>query len=85
MAKDIDEKIGARSPKNWHGLKYKIPLKKFRVHKMPMGDCPRTIWQKVGVKNSILYKKTPLYREKEGRFSFSFACQLVIKQNPLWE
>ena len=38
MAKDIDEKIGARSKKNWHGLKYKIPLKKHRVHEMPTGD-----------------------------------------------
>ena len=38
MAKDIDEKIGARSQNNWHGLKYKIPLKNYRVHEMPTGD-----------------------------------------------
>ena len=38
MAKDIDEKIGARSQKNSHGLKYKIPLKNYRVHEMPTGD-----------------------------------------------
>ena len=38
MAKDIDEKIGAMSQKNWHGLKYKIPLKNDRVHEMPTGD-----------------------------------------------
>ena len=42
MAKEIDEKIGARSQKNWHGLKYKNPLKNYRVHEMPTGDnCPR--------------------------------------------
>ena len=38
MAKDIDEKIGAMSQKIWYGLKYKIPLKKHRVHEMPTGD-----------------------------------------------
>ena len=38
MAKDIDEKIGAMSQKNWHGLKYKIPLQNDRVHEMPTGD-----------------------------------------------
>ena len=38
MAKDIDEKIGAMSQKNWHGLKYKNPLKYYRVHEMPTGD-----------------------------------------------
>ena len=38
MAKDIDEKIGARSKKKLHGLKYKIPLKNYRVHEMPTGD-----------------------------------------------
>ena len=38
MAKDIDEKIGARSQKICHGLKYKIPLKKHHVHEMPTGD-----------------------------------------------
>ena len=38
MAKDIDEKIGAMSQKNWHGLKYKYPLKNYRVHEMPTGD-----------------------------------------------
>ena len=38
MAKDIDEKIGAGSQKNWHGLKYKNPLKNYRVHEMPTGD-----------------------------------------------
>ena len=38
MAKDIDEKIGAMSQKNWHGLKYKNPLKNYRVHEMPTGD-----------------------------------------------
>ena len=40
MAKDIDEKIGARPKKNWHGLKYKIPLKNYRVHEMPMHGRP---------------------------------------------
>ena len=38
MAKDIEEKIGAMSQKNCHGLKYKYPLKNYRVHKMPTGD-----------------------------------------------
>ena len=38
MTKDIDEKIGARSQKNWYGLKYKNPLKNYRVHEMPTGD-----------------------------------------------
>ena len=38
MAKDIDEKIGARFQKNWHGLKYRNPLKNYRVHEMPTGD-----------------------------------------------
>ena len=38
MAKDIDEKIGARSQKNWHGLKYKNPLKNYLVHEMPTGE-----------------------------------------------
>ena len=38
MAKDIDDKIGAMSQKNWHGLKYKNPLKYYRVHEMPTGD-----------------------------------------------
>ena len=38
MAKDIGEKIGAMSQKNCHGLKYKNPLKKHRVHEMPTGD-----------------------------------------------
>ena len=28
MAKDIDEKIGAMSQKNWHGLKYKKSVEK---------------------------------------------------------
>ena len=36
MAKDIDEKIGAMSQQNWHGLKYK----NYRVHEMPT-KCPR--------------------------------------------
>ena len=38
MAKDIEEKIGAMSQKNCHGLKYKYPLKNYRVHEMPTGD-----------------------------------------------
>ena len=38
MAKDIEEKIGAMSQKNGHGLKYKYPLKNYRVHEMPTGD-----------------------------------------------
>ena len=38
MAKDIEEKIGAMSKKNCHGLKYKYPLKNYRVHEMPTGD-----------------------------------------------
>ena len=38
MAKDIDEKIGARSQKNLYGLKYRNPLKNYRVHEMPTGD-----------------------------------------------
>ena len=38
MAKDTDEKIGAGSQKNWHGLKYKNPLKNYRVYEMPTGD-----------------------------------------------
>ena len=38
MAKYIDEKIGAMSQKDWHGLKYKNPLKNYRVHEMPTGD-----------------------------------------------
>ena len=43
MAKDIEEKIGAMSQKNCHGLKYKYPLKNYRVHEMPTEtNCPRT-------------------------------------------
>ena len=42
MAKDIEEKIGAMSQKNWHGLKYKNPLKNYRVHEMPTGDQLQT-------------------------------------------
>ena len=38
MAKDIEEKIGAMSQKNWHVLNYKNPLKNYRVHEMPTGD-----------------------------------------------
>ena len=38
MAKDIEEKIGAMSQKNWHVLKYKNPLKNYRVQEMPTGD-----------------------------------------------
>ena len=38
MAKDNEEKIGAMSQKNCHGLKYKYPLKNYRVHEMPTGD-----------------------------------------------
>ena len=38
MAKDIEEKIGAMSQKNWYSLKYKNPLKNYRVHEMPTGD-----------------------------------------------
>ena len=38
MAKYIEEKIGAMSQKNWHGLKYKNPLKNYRVHEMPTGN-----------------------------------------------
>ena len=38
MAKDIEEKIGAMSQKNCHGLKYKYPLKNYRVHEMPTGN-----------------------------------------------
>ena len=38
MAKDIEEKIGAMSQKTCHGLKYKYPLKNYRVHEMPAGD-----------------------------------------------
>ena len=37
IAKDIDETIGARSQKIYHGLKYKNPLKN-NVHEMPTGD-----------------------------------------------
>ena len=38
MAKDIEEKIGAMSQQNCHGLKYEYPLKTYRVHEMPTGD-----------------------------------------------
>ena len=38
MAKDNEEKIGAMSQQNCHGLKYKYPLKNYRVHEMPTGD-----------------------------------------------
>ena len=45
MAKDIEEKIGAMSQKNCHGLKYKYPLKNYRVHEMPTERpiAPRTM------------------------------------------
>ena len=49
MAKDIDEKIGAGSQKNWHGLKYKNPLKNYRVHEMPTGDQLPPHYNKVKV------------------------------------
>ena len=45
MAKDIEEKIGAMSQKNWHVLNYKNPLKNYRVHEMPTGDqLPPNSW-----------------------------------------
>ena len=38
MAKDIDEKFGARSQQICHVLNIKIRRKKHRVHEMPTGD-----------------------------------------------
>ena len=64
MAKDIDEKIGARSQKNWHGLKYKIPLKNYRVHEMPTGDQLRSF----AVNGRCLHDHL---RQSHGRRAFS--------------
>ena len=41
MAEDMNEKIGARSPKNCHVLEYKNPLKNIVFTKCPREtNCP---------------------------------------------